>query len=215
VRRPPSSIHTSSRLAVPTIIVLVAQTVYLSKGGDKLLVIVTKLGEHVLGSHIVGVVVEDALQAADLAGRAQRRASYLSRALCNRISHRKELIAVFVEQKVIVAKIRTGHVPVKILGLRIEREHIREQCREGCGDILCRLWGQVKGVSSSEMFSACSIFTFIIDLLIYKLVYASQAAPCVVAAEPVIRPPPLRAMSGGFQDQPRDLVGMEDQRKMA
>lgn len=52
---------------------------------------------------------------------------------------------MFVEQKVIVAKIRTGHVPVKILGLRLEREHIREQCREGCGDILCRLWGQVGG----------------------------------------------------------------------
>ena len=99
MRRSPSSIHTSNTLAIPTIIVLVAQTVYLSKGGDKLLVIVTKLSEHVLGSHIVGVVVEDALQAADLADRAQRRASYLSRALCSRISHRKELIAVFVEQR--------------------------------------------------------------------------------------------------------------------
>src|SRR5882757_7759381 len=127
------------------IIVLVAQTVYRSKGGDELLVIVTKLGEHVLGSHIVGVVVEDPLQAGDLADRAQRRTSYLSTAFRYRVSHRKELIALLVEQKVIVAKIRTAHVPVKILGLRIEREHIREQCREGCGDILCRSWAQVGG----------------------------------------------------------------------
>ena len=47
--------------------------------------------------------------------------------LGNFVGHREELIAVIVEEQVVVAKMVTAHVPMEVLGFEIKTEDIREQ----------------------------------------------------------------------------------------
>jgi hypothetical protein len=63
--------------------------VRLAHSRRQLLVVVTQLGQHVQRSNVVGIVVQDALQAADLANRAQRRAPDFPHAFGNRVSYCK------------------------------------------------------------------------------------------------------------------------------
>jgi hypothetical protein len=43
------------------------------------------------------------------------------------IAHRENLFGVFVEQKMIIAKMSAGHVAVEILGLHVKTEDVRQQ----------------------------------------------------------------------------------------
>ena len=47
----------------------------------------------------------------------------------------ENLIGLLVEHQMIVAEMRAGHVPVKILGLYIKREHVGEQDAQRTGNI--------------------------------------------------------------------------------
>jgi len=51
------------------------------------------------------------------------------------ISHGKELIAMVVQQKVVVTEMRAAHVPVKVLGLQVEGKDIRNECVEASTDL--------------------------------------------------------------------------------
>src|SRR5208337_1945518 len=51
------------------------------------------------------------------------------------VGGRKNLFALLVEHQVVVPEMRTRHVPVEVLCLQVEREHIGEQPREGGGDL--------------------------------------------------------------------------------
>ncbi len=46
------------------------------------------------------------------------------RALGDRVGHREDLVALIVKQQVVVAEVGTAHMPVEILRLQIEGEHI-------------------------------------------------------------------------------------------
>jgi hypothetical protein len=46
---------------------------------------------------------------------------------------------MFIQQKVIIAKMRTAHVPVKVFGLHLQAKDIRQQGGESVGDLLYRL----------------------------------------------------------------------------
>src|SRR6266567_6945331 len=50
----------------------------------------------------------------------------LSNSLGDWIGHREKLLSVLVEEQMIITEMRAAHVPVKILGFHVEREHIRE-----------------------------------------------------------------------------------------
>src|SRR5690242_4300344 len=63
--------------------VLVANSVCLTQMRRELLVVVTQFGEHIHGCDEICVVVQDALQAGDVANRAQSRAAYLANAFRN------------------------------------------------------------------------------------------------------------------------------------
>ena len=56
----------------------------------------------------------------------KRQAADLADSLGNRVGHPEELIGLLIEQQLVVAKMRSAHVPVEILGLHIQREDIRE-----------------------------------------------------------------------------------------
>ena len=90
-------------------------------------VILAQLGQHVLRRHIGRVVVGDPLQPGDVPDRAQRAAADLARPLGQRLGHVEDLRRLLVEQQVIVAEVRAGHVPVEVLGLEIKREDVGQQ----------------------------------------------------------------------------------------
>jgi hypothetical protein len=69
----------------------------------------------------------------------------LADTLRDRVGHGEELITLFVQQQVIIAEVRPAHVPVEVLGLQVEREHVRQDSVHGSGDIPTRLWSQVGG----------------------------------------------------------------------
>lgn len=123
VRRSASSIQFSNRLAVATS-PYSSQTPCVSHGGGDLSVVVSKFGEHVHRRNEISVVVQNALQAADMPDRTQCRASDLAHAFGNGVGRSEDLVTLLVEKKVIIAKVRTGHVPMKILGLQIQAKHI-------------------------------------------------------------------------------------------
>jgi len=80
-----------------------------------------------------------------MADRAQRSASDLAHALGNVIGRGKYLSCLLVEQQVIVAEVWTGDMPVKILGLHIQREHIRQKNIQCAGNVAHRIRLEVGG----------------------------------------------------------------------
>ena len=65
------------------------------------------------------VLVGDALQAGDMADRAQGRAADLAYALGDGVGGGENLFALLVEQQVIIAEVRPGYVPVEILRFHV------------------------------------------------------------------------------------------------
>src|SRR5262249_20568053 len=96
------------------VVVLVANRVGLAQARRQLLVVVAQLREHVEGGDEVRVVVQHALQAADVADRAQRGAADLAHALGDGVGGRENLLALLVEEEMIVAEVRAGYVPMEI-----------------------------------------------------------------------------------------------------
>ena len=70
-----------------------------------------------------------------MSDRAERSPADLADALGDRVGHGEELLGLFVEQQVVVAKVRATHVPVKVLGLQVQREDIGQDCIRGAGEI--------------------------------------------------------------------------------
>src|ERR1019366_4857730 len=78
--------------------VLVAKAVRFAQAGRQLPVVVTQLGEHVLRRDEIGIVVQDALQPADVPDRAQGRAADLANTLGQRIRGGEDLVGMLVEE---------------------------------------------------------------------------------------------------------------------
>src|ERR1700730_7969406 len=106
--------------------VLVAKAMRLAQVRDELLIVVAQLGQHIQGRDEICVIVQDPLQTADVADRAQRRAADLANTLGDRVGGGKDLVALLIQQKMIVAKMRTRDVPMKVLRLQIQRKHVGE-----------------------------------------------------------------------------------------
>jgi len=108
----------------------------------QLLVVAAQLRQHILRIDVVGIVVENALLAGDVADRPQRRAANLARALGDVVGHGEDLVRLLVQQQVIIAKMRARHVPVEILGFQVQREGIRQQRVQRTRDIARRIGAQ-------------------------------------------------------------------------
>ena len=124
-RRSAWSIQFSSRLALATSPCV--SHLGASRACARQLQVVAQLGQHVQRRHVVRVVVEHALQASDLADRAERRAADLAHALGDIVGRGKYLLGLLVQQQVVVTEMRARHMPMKILRLEIQREDVREQ----------------------------------------------------------------------------------------
>src|SRR6266850_580837 len=106
--------------------VFVAKAVDLAQVVCQLLVVIAQLGKHIHRRDEIGIIVQHALQAADVADRMQGGAADFSNTFGDRIRSGEDLIAVLVEKQVIVTKMRAGHVPMKVLCFQIERKHVGE-----------------------------------------------------------------------------------------
>src|ERR1700722_9924884 len=93
------------------IAVFVADAVDRAHSPDELLVVVAKFSQHVLRLDVVRIVVEDTLMASDLPDRAQCCSADLASPFRDRVRHRAYLVALLVEQQVVVAEVATAHVP--------------------------------------------------------------------------------------------------------
>src|SRR5215813_14204060 len=125
------------------VVVLLANRVGLAQARGQLLVVVAQLRKHIQRGDEVRVVVQHALQAADVADRAQRGAADLAHALGDGVGGRENLLALLVEEEMIVAEVRAGYVPMEILGLQVKRKHIGEQDIERAGDLRHGVGAQV------------------------------------------------------------------------
>jgi hypothetical protein len=121
VRRSDSSIQTSNRLAVATSSCSSQRPCVSRMCAASCLLIVAQVAEHIHRRNKIRIVVSDALQAANVADRAQGRAADLADTLSYCIGSGEDLAALLVQQMLIVAKMRTLHMPMKILRLHIQR----------------------------------------------------------------------------------------------
>ena len=103
---------------------LVTDHVSLAQQSCHPLVVIEKLGEHVLGGYVGRVIVRKPLNAVDVTDRSDRRAAELADALGDDVGRREYLVTLLVEQQMVNSEMRPGHVPMEVLGLEIKREHI-------------------------------------------------------------------------------------------
>ena len=108
------------------IAVLIAKVVCFAHAGRELPVVVAQFGKHVVRRHVVGIIIQDAFQAPDMADRADRGATDFADPLRNIVGGGENLLAMLVQHQMVVAEMRARDVPVEVLGFDIQREHIGE-----------------------------------------------------------------------------------------
>jgi hypothetical protein len=118
------------------ILLFVAKVMDFTHAGKHGPIVFTQFCEHIEGIDIVRVVIAETLQAGNVPDRSNRGAADLAHALGDVVGHRKDLAGLVIEQEVIVAKMRSAHMPMKVLGLHIETKYIGQQRIEAAGDIL-------------------------------------------------------------------------------
>jgi hypothetical protein len=106
------------------------------------------------------------LQAANLSDRVNRRAPEFADAFRNFVRHGKDLIRMFIQEEMVIAKVWAGHMPVKVLRLKIKREYIGKESVESPRNIHDGLWVDVgwsreRGLlAGSELSLACHKLSF-------------------------------------------------------
>src|SRR5581483_5245930 len=126
------------------ILVLVAKLVRLAHRLGHGLVVVHELAEHFDRLHEVFVVIANALVLGDVADRAQRQSADLAHALRKLVGGPENLLGLFVEEQVVVAKMRAAHVPMEILGFEVERKGVGENAVQRLGNFPDRRVGQIR-----------------------------------------------------------------------
>src|SRR6185295_12989087 len=96
--------------------IFVAQSVDLPHTGGKLEIVVTELSQHVERSDVVRIIVQYSLESGNMSDGADRRSPDLAYPFGYRICRRKNLSTLFVQHTMVVAKMRTGYMPMEILG---------------------------------------------------------------------------------------------------
>ena len=80
---------------------------YFAHAPGQLLVVVTQFSEHVQGRDVICIVVRHSLQAADVTDRVQGGTANFPNTFRDCVSRGKDLIALFIKEKMIVAKMGT------------------------------------------------------------------------------------------------------------
>src|SRR5262249_15298775 len=135
-----------------------------------------KLSEHCFSRDAFFIVVLETLMPRDVADRMQRGSAYLPRSFSDVVSHRKDLVRLLVQQQMIIAKISSGHVPVKVLGFDIQSKNVGKQLTKVARNLLNTIpaetracfWGlsfglaRLGGIDCSHLFSFS--FRLVLDI---------------------------------------------------
>ncbi len=124
---------------------LIANVMDLTQTGGERHVVLAQLRQHVQWLDVLRVVVLDALQARNVANRAQRLTAKLADTLRDGIGHRVDLVGLLIEQQMVVAEMRSAHVPVEVLGFQIQRKYIGEDGIHAAADVFRGLRAQIRG----------------------------------------------------------------------
>ena len=109
---------------------IIAKAVYRTHAQIQRLLILFKLAQHVRGFNVIRIIIRYPLKAGDVSDGPYRHSTNLPHAFGNFIGHGKDLICVLIEKQMVVAKVRSAHVPVEVLRLQVKREYVREQSVE-------------------------------------------------------------------------------------
>ena len=93
-----------------------------------------EFGEHVFRGDFLRIVVLQALVPGNIGYRAQRGAANFASPFGNIVSHGEELVAVLVQEQMIVSEMPATHMPMEVFCLHIEGEHICQQLPQFLGD---------------------------------------------------------------------------------
>ena len=102
---------------------------------NKCLLVFVQFAKHILRRDEICVIVDNSLKSRYMSDGADRGPAKLPSSFGEVISHGKELIAMVVQQKVVVTEMRAAHVPVRVLGLQLEGKDIRNECVETSTDL--------------------------------------------------------------------------------
>jgi hypothetical protein len=91
------------------------------------LIVRHQLPEHVLRRNKILLIVLDPLQARDLPDRTDGGAADLANALGQNVDAALQRLRLLVKEEVIAAEERAADVPMKILGLDIDRKRIGQE----------------------------------------------------------------------------------------
>lgn len=122
---------------------LVANLMRLAQPHGQGLIVFAKFGKHIERLNVIRVIVEYALLTRDLTDRSKGGATDLPHAFRYVIGHAKELVGLLVEQQMIIAEMGSAHVPVKVLGLEVEREDVRQDRIHCAGNVFRGFRGKV------------------------------------------------------------------------
>src|SRR5262249_17258042 len=109
------------------VFMLVGHLVRRAHVADVRLVIVHQLEQHVDRRYVILIVVLDPLQLGDVADRPDRGAADPAHPFGQNVDAVFQLAGLIVEQKVVVAEMRSAPVPMEVLGLEIKREGIGQK----------------------------------------------------------------------------------------
>src|SRR4029079_4017007 len=101
------------------IAMLIANIVRFAHPLGKLEVVLAKLRQHVVGRDEIRVIVGYSLQLGYMTDRTDGGPADLARPLGDLVGRGEDLGGLLVEEQVVVAEMRTGHMPVEVLGLEI------------------------------------------------------------------------------------------------
>jgi len=135
-------------------VVAVADGVGGTQEAGQLAVVVGQFGQHAFGRDVLGVVVQQALGALNVTNGPDGGAADLAGALRNHVGGGEDLVTLLVQHQVVVAEVRAGQVPVEVLGLQVQREHVCQQRSQRAGDVGSGLGTQVgRGTQRGTMAS--------------------------------------------------------------
>src|SRR5260370_39038473 len=107
-------------------------------------IVAPEFSQHVLRADGVIVVVGQALMLGDIHDGLAGCGADLARPFRDIVGHREYLVGLLVQEQVIVPECTARHVPVKVLGLDIEREYICEEMTQLLRDLSDRLSPEIR-----------------------------------------------------------------------
>src|ERR1035438_10252679 len=102
------------------VFLFIAQVVSFAHRGEHCPVVFAQFGDHVERIDVLCVVIAETLEAANVSDGANGAPIQFAHALRDVVGHRKNLAAMLIKQEMVIPKVRSAHVPMKIFGLQIE-----------------------------------------------------------------------------------------------